>query len=167
METRRYVRRERCSILTKPTALHNAEPKLCSWNCPPTTPALCGDGRLRWEISHNGIHRSYRYGGLLRSVSVLYGEVAKLTMRTCKKRSRGNHTFCTAQESRQFCLFHLARGHAETILVPKETPAMHAPALHFARLRYDTPLNHLYRPSALLKIATPRTSPFQTAQDRP
>ena len=35
---------------------------------------------------------------------------------------------------------------------------MHAPVLHFARLRYDTPLNHATCASALLKIATPRTS---------
>ena len=34
----------------------------------------------------------------------------------------------------------------------------HAPVLHFARLRYDTPLNHATCASALLKIATPRTS---------
>ena len=86
--------------------------------------------------------------------------IANLTMRTCKKRSRGNHTFCTAQDSRQVCLFHLeTRGHAENILVPKEPPAMHAPVLHFARLRYDTPLNHATCASALLKIATPRTYP--------
>ena len=90
--------------------------------------------------------------------SACCGGIANLTMRKCRKRSRGKHTFGTAQDSRQVCLFHLeTRGHAENILVPKEPPAMHAPVLHFARLRYDTPLNHLYRPSALLKIATPRT----------
>ena len=91
--------------------------------------------------------------------SACCGGIANLTMRKCRKRSRGKHTFGTAQDSRQVCLFHLAtRGHAENILVPKEPPAMHAPVLHFARLRYEIPLNHLYRPSALLKIATPRTS---------
>ena len=92
--------------------------------------------------------------------SACCGGIANLTMRKCRKRSRGKHTFGTAQDSRQVCLFHLeTRGHAENILVPKEPPAMHAPVLHFARLRYDTPLNHATCASALLKIATPRTDP--------
>ena len=53
--------------------------------------------------------------------SACCGGIANLTMRTCRKRSRGNHTFGTAQDSRQVCLFHLARGHAETILAKRTT----------------------------------------------
>ena len=155
----RYVRRERCSILTKTTALHNAEPKLCSWNCPPTSPALCGDGRLRWKSLITG-YTDPIAAAACSGRSACCGGIANLTMRKCRKRSRGKHTFGTAQDSRQVCLFHLeTRGHAENILVPKEPPAMHAPVLHFARLRYDTPLNHATCASALLKIATPRTDP--------
>ena len=53
--------------------------------------------------------------------SACCGGIANLTMRTCRKRSRGKHTFGTAQDSRQVCLFHLARGHAETILAKRNT----------------------------------------------
>ena len=53
--------------------------------------------------------------------SACCGGIANLTMRKCRKRSRGKHTFGTAQDSRQVCLFHLARGHAENILAKRTT----------------------------------------------
>ena len=76
--------------------------------------------------------------------SACCGGIANLTMRTCRKRSRGNHTFCTAQESRQFCLFHLARGHAETILAKRTTRHARArPPLRTPTLRYTSESRHL------------------------
>ena len=155
----RYVRRERCSILTKTTALHFALPKLCFWNCPPTNPCVVRRLSVALPVSLITGYTDPIAAAACSGRSACCVGIANLTMRKCRKRSRGKHTFGTAQDSRQVCLFHLeTRGHAENILVPKEPPAMHAPVLHFARLRYEIPLNHLYRPSALLKIATPRTS---------
>ena len=125
----RYVRQARCyfSLYPPPNTSHGflhsvfacvsglgiAHPQ--SLRCAATVGCAAG-------FSYNGYRNSHRYhGGLLQSVSVLYGEVANVTMRTCRKRSRGNHTFGTAQDSRHVCLVHLARGHAETILAKRTT----------------------------------------------
>ena len=72
------------------------------------------------------------------------GGIANLTMRKCRKRSRGKHTFGTAQDSRQVCLFHLARGHAENILAKRTTRHARArPPLRTPTLRYTSESRHL------------------------
>ena len=168
METRkdRHIGWERCSILTKPTALHNAEPKLCSWNCPPTSPALCGDGRLRWKSLITGYTDPIATAACSRR-SACCGGIANLTMRTCRKRSRGNHTFGTAQDSRQVCLFHLeTRGHAENILAKRTTRHARArPPLRTPTLRYTSESRHLCQRTFEDSHTSHR--PIQTAQDRP
>ena len=130
-------------------------------------PCVVRQRSVALEISYDGIHKPHRYGGLLRSVCVLYGEVAKLTMRTCKKRSRGNHTFGTAQDSRQVCLFHLeTRGHAENILAKRTTRHARArPPLRTPTLRYTSESRHLCQRTFEDSHTSHR--PIQTAQDRP
>ena len=98
--------------------------------------------------------------------SACCGGIANLTMRTCRKRSRGNHTFGTAQDSRQVCLFHLARGHAETILAKRTTRYARArPPLRTPPLR-DTSQSPLPTQRTFEDSHTSHL-PTQTAQDRP
>ena len=98
--------------------------------------------------------------------SACCGGIANVTMRTCRKRSRGNHTFGTAQDSRQVCLFHLARGHAETILAKRTTRHARArPPLRTPPLRY-TSQSPLPTQRTFEDSHTPHL-PTQTAQDRP
>ena len=98
--------------------------------------------------------------------SACCGGIANVTMRTCRKRSRGNHTFGTAQDSRQVCLFHLARGHAETILAKRTTRHARArPPLRTPPLCNTSESRHLCQRT----FEDSHTShlPTQTAQDRP
>ena len=90
--------------------------------------------------------------------SACCGGIANLTMRKCRKRSRGKHTFGTAQDSRQVCLFHLeTRGHAENILAKRTTRHARArPPLRTPPLRYTSESRHLCQRT--FEIATPRTS---------
>ena len=139
---------------------------ICSWNCPPSTPALCGNGRLRWKSLITGYTDPIATAETCSRRSACCGGIANLTMRTCRKRSRGNHTFGTAQDSRQVCLVHLARGHAETILAKRNTRHARArPPLRTPPLRY-TSQSPLPTQRTFEDSHTPHL-PTQTAQDRP
>ena len=86
------------------------------WNCPPQPLRCAATVGCAAGFSHNGIHSSYRSGGLLRSVSVLWrdrklddahmpkevtrksyfrhsaGQSSSLLVSFGNQRSRGNHT---------------------------------------------------------------------------
>ena len=135
-------------ILTKPTALHFAEPTLCfcvflrSWNCPPTSPALCGDGRLRWKSLITGYTDPIATAACSGRSACCMARIAKLDdAHMPKEVTRKTYFRQSAGQSTSFACFIWQEVTRKTYL-PKETPAMHAPVLHFARLRYDTPLNH-------------------------
>ena len=134
---------------------------------PTPNPALCGNCRLRWKSLMMGYTYPIASAETCSGRSACCGGIANLTMRKCRKRSRGKHTFGTAQDSRQVCLFHLeTRGHAETILAKRTTRHARAcPPLRTPTLRYTSQSRHLCQ-RTFEYSHTPHL-PTQTAQDRP